>query len=449
MEAQMSRRNVIVPIFLILCSIVTASDPLKPENFQYSRTLQGPLKPGKVYKVTLPGEVLNHTAIDQRDIRIFSPKDSLIPFTILKEHRPAIPRTRYKLNIRDFSTQKGISTMVLEVPERAKAIRMLYFSTPNRDFRKTVSISTSNDKNTWTPLVNDSLFDFSRNVDLRKTSVSFEPVQCRWFKIVLKDVELPPENEAVQLKYKDLEFSTTGKSAVPFRINSVTASTRAKNMKTDTTDTLELKNFSTKTNSEGNTVISFSSGIPVSGISIVTSTPAFYRTVSLKGERITLDRHDVSLASGTFYKFPLGTRTEQRLKLPARPSDTGNYKLTIINGDNTPLTITALQLSWVRQNLFLVPETGVLQSATLCYGNPKVPAPHFDVARFIRQDNWEQHNSSEILPESAISNTSFQQAKKPWTPEFSRIALSLIVLMIVAVLAIWIWKLTRQAGQGG
>ncbi|NOY22986.1 MAG: DUF3999 family protein [Acidobacteria bacterium] len=443
----MNRRSFIVPILLVLSSMAMSADPLKPENFQYSRTLQGPLKPGKVYKVALPGEVLDHTAIDQRDVRIFSPKDSLIPFTILKEHRPAIPRTQYKLNIRDFSTAKGSTTMVLAVPEDAEAIRMLYFSTPNRNFKKSISISSSNDKNTWTPLVNESLFDFSRNVDLRKTSVSFEPVQCRWFKVVLKDVDFPPENEAVQLKYKDLEFSTTGKSAVPFRINSVTASTRAKNTKTNTTDTMELKNFTTTTDSRDNTVISFSTGIPISSISIVTTTPAFYRTVSLKGEQVILDRHDVSLASGTFYKFSLGPRTEQQLKLSARPSDTGNYKLTIFNGDNTPLTITALQLNWVRRNLFLVPELGTLQSATLCYGNPKVAKPHFDVARFIRQDNWEQHNATTIEPESSVKNTAFQQAEKPWTPEFSRIALRLLVLMIVAVLGIWLYRLlSRRQG---
>ncbi len=444
----MGRRSFIVPILLLLCFTVTADEPLKPENFQYSRALQGPLKPGKIYKVVLPGEVLDHTAIDQRDIRIFSPEGSLIPFTILKEHRPAIPLSHYKLSIRDFSTNNNVTTMILAVPSTAEAIQMLLFSTTNRDFRKSISISTSNDKNTWTPLVKESLFDFSRNVDLRKTSVTFKPVRCRWFRVTLTDFEFPLENETVQLKYKDLEFSTTGKSTVPFRIDSVTASTRVDNAETSTTDVLELKNFSIKTDPNGNTVISFSTGIPISSLSIITTAPVFYRTVSLTGERVTLERNSVSLAKGTFYKFSLGNRTEQRLALPTRPSDTGNYKLTIFNGDNTPLIISSLKLEWVRRNLFLVPETGKLSEAILCYDNPKVPTPHFDVARFIRQNNWEQHNTSTILPESAVKNAAFQQAKKPWTPEFSRIALSLIVLMLAAVLSIWIWKLTRQAGQG-
>lgn len=443
----MERRSFIVPVILLLCSMVTADEPLKPENFQYSRTLQGPLKPGEIYKMALPGEVLNHTAIDQRDIRIFSQEERLIPFTILKEYRPAILRAEYKLSIRDFSTDKNVSTMILEVPSTAEPIRMLRFSTPNSDFRKSISISTSNDKNTWTPLLNESLFDFTRNVDLRKTSVTFEPVQCRWFQVILKDVELPPENETVQLKYKDLEFSSTGKSTVPFRIDSVTASTRTNNSKISTTDTLELKNFSATTDSDGNTVLTFSTGIPISSVAITTTTPAFYRTASLTGERVTLDRHDVSLARGTFYKFSLGTRTEQQLKLSARPSDTGNYKLTIFNGDNTPLIISALKVKWVRRNLFLVPEIGTIPNATLCYGNPKVAKSHFDVSRFIRQDNWEQHDAATIEPESPVKNTAFQQAKKPWTPEFSRVALRLLVLMIVGVLGIWLYRLLKGSAQ--
>jgi len=437
----MKRLNFILPALLLLCSMVPAAEPLKPENFQYSRNL-----PGNIYKVPLPGEILDHTAIDQRDIRIFSPKESLIPFTILKEHRPAIARSQYKLSILDFSSANGITTMILEVPSTAEPVRMLYFSTPNRDFRKSISVSASNDRNSWTPLVSESIFDFSRNVDLRKVSVSFEAVKCQWFRIELKDAELPPKNEAIQLNYKGLEFSSTGKSALPFRIDAVTASTRAENTATDTTDTLELKNFSSKTDSRGNTVLTFSTGIPISSVSIATTTPAFYRTASLTGERVTLDRHDVSLTRGTFYKFSLGTRTEQQLQLSARPSDTGNYKLTIFNGDNVPLTITALQLSWIRRNLFLVPEIGTIPDATLCYGNPKVAKSHFDVTRFIRADNWEQHDAATIEPESPVKNTTFQQAKKPWTPEFSRIALRLLVLMIVAVLGIWIWKLLKQAG---
>jgi len=424
-----------------------AAEPLKAQNFQYSRNLPGPLKPGKIYKVTLPGEVLDHTAIDQRDIRIFSPKEGLIPFTILKEHRPAIARSQYKLSIRDFSSANGTTTMVLEVPSTAEPIRMLYFSTPNRDFKKSISVSTSNDGKSWAPIARASIFDFSRNVDLRKTSVSFEAVKCQWFRIELKDAELPPKNEAIQLNYKGLEFSSTGKSALPFRIDAVTASTRAKNTVTDTTDTLELKNFSATTDSKGNTVLTFSTGIPISSVAITTTTPAFYRTASLTGERVTLDRHDVSLARGTFYKFSLGTRTEQQLKLSARPSDTGNYKLTIFNGDNTPLTITALKVKWVRRNLFLVPELGTIPNATLCYGNPKVAKSHFDVSRFIRQDNWEQHDAATIEPESPVKNTAFQQAKKPWTPEFSRVALRLLVLMIVGVLGIWLYRLLKRSAQ--
>jgi hypothetical protein len=444
----MKRLNLILPALLLLYSMAPAAEPLKAQNFQYSRNLPGPLKPGNIYKVPLPGEVLDHTTIDQRDIRILSPKESLVPFTILKEHRPAIARSQYKLSIRDFSSANGTTTMILEVPSTAEPVRMLYFSTPNRDFKKSISVSTSNDRNSWTPLVNESIFDFSRNVDLRKVSVSFEAVKCQWFRIELKDAELPPKNEAIQLNYKGLEFSSTGKSALPFRIDAVTASTRAKNTITDTTDTLELKNFSSRIDSKGNTVLTFSTGIPISSVAITTATPAFYRTASLTGERITLDRHDVSLGRGTFYKFSLGTRTEQQLRLSARPSDTGNYKLTIFNGDNAPLTITALQLSWIRRNLFLVPEAGPIDNATLCYGNPKVAKSHFDVSRFIRQDNWEQHNATTIKPESPVKNTAFQQAKKPWTPEFSRVALRLLVLMIVGVLGIWIWKLLNQNGQG-
>ncbi|RLE20133.1 MAG: hypothetical protein DRJ08_07390 [Acidobacteria bacterium] len=445
---KMRRSRFILPLLLFFC-LAAATGPLKPKNFQYARTLPGPLKPGNIYRIILPGEVLNHTTIDQRDIRVFSPDETLIPFTILREHKPAVSRAQYRLKILDFNASKRMCSMILEVPATAQPIRMLFFSTPNRDFRKSISISTSDDRKNWTPLLNESIFDFSQNVDLRKTSVSFNPIKCRWFRIQLADVELPPENEAIQLNYKGLKFSSTGKASTPFRINSVTASTRARSTEADTSDTIKLTNFDTKTDAAGNTILSFSSGIPISSIAIETTNSVFYRSVSLKGERITLDRHDISLARGTFYKFSLGNKTQQRVSLATQPSDTGNYKLTIFNGDNAPLAITALRLTWVRRNLFLIPETNPLKDAVLCYGNPKVPAPHFDVARFIRPDNWEQHNSTTIKPEPPVRNTDFQQAEKPWTPEFSRIALILIVLMLAAVLAIWLWKLTRQAGQNG
>ncbi len=433
----------IAPVFLFFCFGSTA-EPLNPKNFRYSRTLPGPLEAGKIYKIPLPGEILNHTATDQRDIRIFSPDGKLIPFTILQENQSAVARKLYHLNIRGFSTENGITTLLLETPPQARAIRMLFFATPNRNFKKTLSISISTDKKNWHPLVNESIYDFSRNVDLKKTSVSFKPVKCRWFRIRMKDAELPAKNELIRLNYKGLHFSSNGKPALAFRIDSVTAATQAGNSEINTTDTMRFTDFIIKTDAKGNSILSFSSGIPISALSIVTKVPAFYRTGILKGERITINRNKVLLAKGNFYRFSLDGRVETRLTLSARPSDTGNYELIIHNGDNSALPIQALELKWVRRNMFLVPETKTVSHAVLCYGNPKVPAPHFDVSRFIRPDNWQQHEAAIINPESSIENLNFQQAKKPWTPDFSRIAITLIALMLIAVLSIWMWKLTRN-----
>jgi len=89
----MRRSRFILPLLLFFC-LAAATGPLKPKNFQYARTLPGPLKPGNIYRIILPGEVLNHTTIDQRDIRVFSPDETLIPFTILREHKPAVSRAQ-------------------------------------------------------------------------------------------------------------------------------------------------------------------------------------------------------------------------------------------------------------------------------------------------------------------------------------------------------------------
>ncbi|NOZ14068.1 MAG: DUF3999 domain-containing protein [Acidobacteria bacterium] len=433
----------IIPVFLLFC-FVSSAGVLKPENFRYSRELPGPLAIGKIYKIPLPGEVLNHTATDQRDIRIFSPDGKLIPFTILEERKAAVPMLLFHLTIRAFSTKKNITTLLLEVPAQRMAMRELFFATPNKNFKKTVSISISNDKKNWQPVANESIYDFSRNVDLRKTSVSFKPVKCRWVKIKMKDAELPAGNEAIQLNYKGLRFTSKGKFTPAFKIISVSGLSQPSGTGKTITDTMKITDFTIQTDAAGNSILSFSSGIPISALSIITDAPAFYRSVILKGERITINRHKIFLAKGSFYRFLLDGRTESRLTLLAHPSDTGNYTLIIHNGDNSALPIKALKLSWFRRNIFLIPETKTVARAILCYGNLKIPAAHFDVSRFIRQDNWQQHKTAVINPKTCVQNPDFQQAEKPWTPDFSRIALTLIVLMLIVVLSIWMWKLTRN-----
>ncbi len=433
-------RLVILLFFLISPALISAS-ALVPENFQYSRPVPGPLLSGKVYKLTLPGEVLNHTAIDQRDIRIFSPDGTLVPFTILEEHRKTVHRTQYKLKIRDFSTSGKTIIIILEAPSNIEPLRMLYFSTPNRNFKKSVNISVSDNQKSWTSVANGQIYDFSRNVDLRKTFVSFEPVKSQWFRVILTDVELPPNNEAIQLNYRGLHFSSTGESPRPFRINRVTAFNRSRKVKPELTESMELKNFSIMTGKDGNTVILFSTGIPLASVSIVPETAAFYRKAILKGERISLNRQWIPLARGEFYRFVLGKGTETKLTLATNPSDTGNYKLIIINRDNTPLKITRLRLNWIRHNLFFVPESKTIPSAVLCYGNPKVPEPRFDVKRFVRPDNWERQTPISVKPGNVTENPAFRPEKRTWTPDFSRVVLLLIVLMVTIVLGIWTFRL--------
>ncbi len=80
--------------------------------------------------------------------------------------------------------------------------------------------------------------------------------------------------------------------------------------------------------------------------------------------------------------------------------------ITVDNGDNPPLAITAVQLLSVERRVYFDPQGK--SSLKLYYGDSKLDSPVYDYARFFKRDP----GAAGAELGSAIHNAAYQRASR-------------------------------------
>jgi hypothetical protein len=441
------------PVFLLLvlslifsCAVSDAS-PV-PEDFQFSATMQGPLKKGSLYSVHLSAKVLEACLPDCRDVRILASDNQEIPYVIIENAAKEGKGQTYQLEVLKYEEAHEDAVITVKLPGKYEPIGMITLETPSRDFKKGVLLYGSHDSRNWKLLAEDSFYDFSPEVDLRKTAIRFDKTDYRYYRLRLVERKnTGGEDGAISLKYNGLDFSAGKRETKNIRIDRILGHT-APEKDTDTVyDEADLKDFTVKADKDGNTVIMFESGLPVSRIFFDVANPYYYRRGSLYASDTGKEDSFLLLTGGVLYRFSLPGLTETKNYLELLPSARRFYRIVIENLSSPPLQISGIKLAWVQKNLFFV----ALQDTaaySLFFGSDHLARPDYDLSNFINRNNWFRH-SHEKLEISDLQRNARYQAKLPkdMRSRIESILLKSIVVLLVIVTGFWLFLLLRKTGD--
>ncbi len=440
--------------FLLFPGIVFSADvcvSLKPQDFEYSLELNGAITKDNIYQIHLGNGVLEKCISGCKDIRLFNSKNNEIPYVILdynyisekdKLHRLKITKYRYDEN----SAVITLSTLKKENKEKNIQINAIYLDIGNNDFNKKVKISGSNDGKKWVLVKRDTIYDFSSQVNLRKTEVEFESVSYPYYLITLTDDKMQKDSQqSIKLKYDRLEFSVDNMENKKLHINSVIGKFKTEKNKNIIYDK-KIFNGSTATlDKNGDTVIEIEAGLPVKKIYFDISNAYYYRKVRVYySDTGDTDSYKL-LNKGVIYTFTLFNVTDVKNYVCLSSPKYNFYRLVIENKNNPPLDIKNSTFKWIQKNLYFVALNNDTQHF-LCFGNKNTDKPEYDLSRFIHKNNWYKQDYTKLEVSDISGNQSFvSRLGKDKKAQIEKIILMTVVIFLVLGISFFLYSLMKKA----
>ncbi len=429
-----------------LASFAGASPP--PVEFSFCAGIGGPTAPGSLYQVPLTEEIIKASRSGFEDVRVFDGADKEVPFVVIENAPPHETIETYPLEIIGYDRGGAAAVVVMRLPEKHRPIGIVDLDIADRDFKKRVRLSGSSDGKNWSQLAEDSIFDFSSHVDVRKTRIEFPSTDGRYYRLAISDVGQPSEGQTnIRLKYEGLDFGVNGVEKKELRILSARGSTGNTAERHPVYDQRVVPSVAAKADKDGNSVIVLPGGVPIRRLSFNVANPYYSRTVQLYGSDTGTEDSYRLLASGVIYRFPLSSeRHEERNALEPSVPKQAYYKIVVLNRNNPPLEISGLTLSWVQQNLYFIAlKEGDRYS--LCYGNSKVRRPDYDIVNFVNQGTLSLHSYARLELAPAQPGTGAPVALRDRLAGMEKAVLRSIVVLLVIGMGTWLYALMRRTGK--
>ncbi|MBN2432718.1 MAG: DUF3999 family protein [Acidobacteria bacterium] len=437
---------------LLILPLVTAT-PLpattaSPDDFRYAAPLTGELTRDTLYRVRLNADLLEKCGPQLGDIRVFDGQGQEIPYTILPDITPAQPVATFTFQVIDYATRDDVSRLILEAPADFQPIREMELVIPQKDFHKGVAVFGSHNRRDWKLLAEDAVFDFTSQVDLRRTTIMFDtPADYRFFRMDIRQ-DAPAESAGqLTFRYGDLYFNSGNIRHGLLKINEVVGRTGKMRRQTVNYDEQTFTSFILKTDRFRNTIVEIDAALPLDRVELDVGNTIYYRTVQVLGTNSDKEDRFLRLATGVVHSIPLGTIKQVRQEIDCPGLSYRRYRLVVENGDNPPLDIRRVTFYWIRRNLFLAArDTG--GTYTIHVGNPQVAPPNYDLRNFIRADNWFLQSYQplpvgELRPNPDYVAPVLTDGKN----RLEQIILTAAVILVVVLLAAWLVTLLRRGTE--
>lgn len=434
------------PLFLFPSAQAVPAQQPTPAEFRYFSLIHGPIRSAVLYQVHLSPEVLRRCAEECRDLRVFERDNREVPFVILDDRWTEGKGLAYHLEITGYEESGDTAVISMKMPDKYGPVDRLVLETRNRDFRKAAAVYGSDDMKTWDLLAEDAVYDFSSQVDLRKTEIRFREASYRYYRLRLTDAgRKEGKEETVKLRYNGLDFSVNRSSGGRLRIDRVEGRTAPVTERTGVFDEAIFTEFSSSGDRDGNTVIVLEAGLPLERLYFHATTPFFYRMVRVYYSDSGKDGSYVFLTSGPIYRFSISGNKEERHSLEFKSAGHRFYRFIVENGGNAPLGIQKIGFSWIRKNLFFVGLSDA-EDYTFCVGNPFIRKKEYDLAHFITRDNW-QGSLYEYASLSPLrENDRYMPLPlKDRREKMEKNILTAIVCLLVAGIGYWLYVLLKKA----
>jgi len=443
----MSRHQLLGVWLAIAAGAVMAQvDSPTMEQFKYQAEIRGAVRRHAICRIPLPLELLTRSESNLADLRLFDADGREIPF-VVRFSRLQPRTTEAPLVITSYEQGRRGVQLTVTVPEAIGTVSGIDFSIPERDFRKQVTV-IAND--TAGPVIGqDTIYDFSSHVDLRRTRVDFPATDARTLVLRITDSDAVPEDrDTVQVTTTGLEIIFSRSWAKQLRIDAVHGRSVQAEPGGPRIDLWSLRPVPPGQHANRRTVIDVPLRLPAGRILFDVATPVFYRTVTVESSPDGRDGSWQSFASGTICAFPLGGRPERRLYLDLPGTGIARYRIAIENGDSPPLEIRSLSFESPTREIYFVADND-RQPYRLMVGARSVRAPNYDIGRFGGSDAWAEQARTPVTMGSVSGNPDYDpQAGTSRREQVERTVLIVVILALVIGLGYWLFILLRKGSVG-
>ncbi|MEO5358586.1 MAG: hypothetical protein H7844_14995 [Nitrospirae bacterium YQR-1] len=417
---------------------------VKRTDFPYYAAITGNFKKGELYKAHLTADIIQKSRGGLNRFRLYDGTGRDVPYVIIENIFPGEPLKTYHLNVIDYSIKDNVTTITLEMPTGVTdSVAILELNIDGKDFHKNVKLYGSQDLKKMEPLTDDSVYDFTSAVDLRKTAITFKKSAYRYFILKLTEPEGGKQSdENLKLQYKGLDLMTNAVHNQQLKINSVTGLTTTDPKMRFVYDNKTFTDFELNTDGGNNSIIIVKAALSANRINFNISNPYYNRRVNIfSSETGDKDSYVVLSTGSAIYSFPLiaGGLTRDFIGL-----NSGHhifYKFVIENGNNPPLEIKGINFQWVSKELFFVALDDT-QKLFLRFGNPTVTMPQYDLTTFIRQDTWYDRKYEDVK----IGDVKEADDYKPDIKDnYEKHILTIVIVLIALILGQRIYTLVKKA----
>jgi hypothetical protein len=420
---------------------------MKPQHFMYLAEIEESVKQNMLYRIHISPEIIKKCSTDFKDIRLFNKNHQEIPFVLLKNKLAAESAKLFNFKITAYEEEDTCSVLTMETPANIPVVDSIDIITPGRNFKKNVYIYGSGDGKTWKLLAEDFIYDFSAQVDLRKTKLQLPGVKYAFFRLRLCNTEKPKSDQAsIKLRYEQLDFSVEKITEKKLRIERISGGYGTPQQDKTVYDEEIFKDYSIITNNQDKTVIELEAGIPCSKITFEIENLNFFRYITVYGKRDNEDTFNtIPIVIQSVYRFSLGDMDERKHTIICPAPGYRAYRFEIENRNSPPLKIKSIALHWVQANLYFIGLNDA-DRCTLFFGSKTgIPGPDYDISAFLRQDNISQHEYKVLKIGPLMMNTDYTPLEKADKKTLiEKHILKLVVILLVILIGIWFYKLYKK-----
>lgn len=435
-------------ILLVVLGLAAPAGAAAPraENFKYQAAVEPAVKAGGVYRLDLPSEVLRNCAPGQPDIRLFSAEGTEVPYSLVRAEYLKKGNETFNAQITVYAESLNEVKLEFWFSGRFSPVNFIDLQIPGRDFRKQAELSASEDGKAWAPLASGEIYDFSSQVDLRRTRLEFKSSTARYYRLVLKDKEgAAPQGRELTVKYDGLDLRLAGGKGGKLRINGVTAGTGGSDSVVGAYDEDALAPERAGTGKDNSSYFYLRGGLPFEKVAFEVEDPFFVRDVTLWYSETGEEDSYRPLGSANIFRFPAGWPDGERTTAAISSPGYGYYKVTVANRNSPPLRVKAVRLIRLKRSLYFIAPAD-LPGLRLAYGRPGTAAPSYDVSSFINQGNWERRGAQELrlgpLAETAGYSAEAAPDKKA---RGEKNLLTGVIVLVAAGMGWWLYSLLKKA----
>jgi len=428
---------------------------LDPSEFRYSVELTDQIKKDSIYQVHLTPDIIERAAAGGIDLRVISHDTVEVPFVVLENNTPAEYMTNYytlEYLPQPPEEETGSVTYAMKLPDKHQPVRIFEIDTPNNDFKKNIILYGANDTSNWNFITEETIFDFMSQVNLRKTEIKLSSaVDYLYYKVKIVDAassgNQSGDSKSIKLKYEGLDFSVDNIKTQKLQINRIAAKTGMNARKDHTVayDERSFVNLSPQKDKNNNTVIDIEANLPFDRVSFDITTTYYQRKVSVLASETGKENSYSAVVENSLYNFPMMDFKSSRNDIYFSTPKHRFYRFVIENKNNPALAINGIKFEWVRKDLYFVALSDSPQYL-LCFGNPALKKPEYDIQSFIHQGNWYKQRYSKVNAGAVTLNMAYAPAapKIELKPEVEKLILTIIVIFLVLGLGYWLYNLISQ-----